>query len=94
MDFWWSILVITATRGEGNVWGDRRYNNQLGVVSDALNPNPNTWEAEVGQSLWVPGQPSLHSEPQDSQYSTERSCHIKQNKTKQTLQNKGSPLLA
>ena len=29
--------------------------------------SPSTWEADVGKSLWVPGQPGLDSEFQDSQ---------------------------
>ena len=31
-----------------------------------------TWEAEVGRSLWVWGQPGLQSKFQDSQTSTEK----------------------
>ena len=45
--------------------------------------NPSTLEAEAGESLWVQGQPGLHSEFQDSLGYTEKPClKTKQNKTK------------
>ena len=36
--------------------------------------NPSTWEAEIGGSLWVWGQPGLQSKFQDSQGYTEKPC--------------------
>lgn len=40
----------------------------------------NTGQAEAATSLWVPGQPSLHSEPQDSQGYVVRPCLKNKNK--------------
>ena len=36
--------------------------------------NANTWEAELGQSWWVWGQPGLQNEFQDNQRYTEKPC--------------------
>jgi hypothetical protein len=46
--------------------------------------NPSTWEVEEGGSLWVQGQPGLHSEFQDSQGYRVRPCLGKNNNNKQT----------
>ena len=44
--------------------------------------NPRTWEAEAGGSLWVQGQPGLHSEFQDSPRNTEKPYLEKQQQPK------------
>lgn len=36
--------------------------------------NTNNWEAEAERLLWVPAQPGLHNQLQDSLGSTERAC--------------------
>jgi hypothetical protein len=41
-------------------------------------------EAEAGSSLWVQGQPALHSEFQDSHNYTEKPCLEKKTKPKPT----------
>jgi hypothetical protein len=50
--------------------------------------NPSALKAEVDGSLWVRGQPGLHSEFQDSQSYTLRPCLKKQNKQKPTKKQK------
>jgi hypothetical protein len=53
------------------------------VVEHAFNPS--TWEAEVGRSLCVRGQPGLQSEFQDSQGYTMKPCLKKTNKTQKWM---------
>ena len=50
----------------------KEFKQRLGVGDHTFNPN--TQEAEAGQSLGVQGQPGLHSEFQDSQGYTETRC--------------------
>lgn len=45
---------------------------ELGITAQVFNPS--ILEAEVGISLWLLGQPGLHSEFQDSQSSIARHC--------------------
>lgn len=47
--------------------------------------NLSTQEAEAGESLWVQGQPGLHSEFLDSQGYTEKPCLEKKTKIKNSL---------
>ena len=41
-----------------------------GIAAQTLNPS--TYYADIGRSLWVRGQPGVHSEFQDSQGNVER----------------------
>ena len=50
--------------------------------------NPSTWEAEAVRSLWVPDQPGLHSEFQDSQGYIIRLCLKKKKKKKKRKEKK------
>ena len=59
----------------------RKRDTHQAVMEHAFNPS--TQEAEAGRSLWVPGQPGLQSELQDSQGYTEKPYLEKPKKEKE-----------
>ena len=65
----------------GHIGPEVHHSHFIKILSHIIKP----WEAEAGGFLWVPGQPGLKSEFQDSHGYTEKPClqKTKQNKTKQ-----------
>lgn len=60
------------------------------MVAHAISSS--TWEAEIGRSMWVQGQPSLQSKFEDSQGCyTEKFC-VEKSEKKKTVKKKRKPI--